>query len=411
MTSAKPIGFPGPGYLVQWDFGKRKAGLMNERDHWSARTLAAQALGKIDQATQGVVPPIHVTTTFIRDPDNQYRNGNVYGRPDNGTVREAEEIIAALEGAPAALVLGSGMSAAVAVFLALAPGDHIVASRVMYWALRNWLLNDAAAWGLVTTFVDTSDPAAVSAAMRPGQTKLVWIETPANPLWTITDIAAMADIAHAGGARLGVDSTGATPLLTQPLKFGADIVMHSATKYLNGHSDVIAGALATAATDAFWDRIKRVRAIQGMILGPFEAFLLIRGMRTLSLRVMAACESAMELAQRFSNHAAISEVLYPGLPNHPGHAVAARQMTGGFGGMLSIRLRGGEAAAIAAASRVKLWKRATSLGGVESLIEHRASIEGAASSCPTDLLRLSVGLETTGDLIADLEQALGANAG
>ena len=373
---------------------------------FTRRTLVAQALGAIDEPTRAVVPPIHVATTFLRDPDNQYRSGNVYGRPDNATVREAEAIIAMLEDAKAAIVLGSGMSAAVAVFLALKPGDHVVAPKVMYWALRNWLMNDAAEWGLKTDFVDTSDLAAVEAALKPGQTKLVWLETPANPLWTITDIRAVSALAHRAGARVAVDSTGATPILSRPLNEGADIVMHSATKYLNGHSDVLAGALATAKEDEFWTRIKRVRAIQGLILGPFEAFLLIRGMRTLDLRVKAACAGAMELATRFSNHPDVAEVLYPGLPSHPGHAIAARQMNGGFGGMLSIRVRGGEAAAVGVAARVRLWKRATSLGGVESLIEHRASIEGPGTPVPADLLRLSVGIEDPADLIADLATAL-----
>jgi cystathionine gamma-synthase len=379
---------------------------MTETPNWSRRTLVAQALGHIDEPTRAVVPPIHIATTYIRDPDNEYRSGNIYGRPDNGTIREAEAVIAALEGAEAAMVLGSGMSAATAVFLALKPGDHILASSVMYWALRNWLLNDAAAWGLRVDIVDTSDLDAVRAAIRPGETKLVWLETPSNPLWSITDIRAVSDIAHAAGARVAVDSTGASPILTRPLEFGADIVMHSATKYLNGHSDVIAGALATNAADEFWGRIKRVRHTLGQILGPFEAYLLIRGMRTLDLRVRAASASAMELATRLSNHAAIAHVLYPGLPTHPGHELAKRQMQGGFGGMLSIRVRAGEAAAVAAAAKVLLWKRATSLGGVESLIEHRASIEGPGTPCPTDLLRLSTGIEDVGDLYADLDQAL-----
>ncbi len=360
---------------------------------WSPRTLAAQALGHIDEATRGLVPPIHLTTTFLRDPDNGYRSGNIYGRPDNATVREAEAIIATLEEAAGAMVLGSGMSAATAVFLSFAPGDHVVAPNVMYWGLRNWLLNEATHWGLDIQLVDTDSVDAVRAAIRPGETKLVWLETPSNPMWGITDIAAIAAIAHAAGALVGVDSTCATPVLTRPLALGADIVMHSATKYLNGHSDVIAGALATARADAFWARIGRTRATLGQILAPLEAYLLIRGMRTLHLRVAAACSNAMELALRLSNHAAVAEVLYPGLPDHPGHAVAARQMQGGFGGMLSIRLRGGEAAAIATGARVSLWKRATSLGGVESLIEHRASVEGAGSPCPPDLLRLSAGVE------------------
>ena len=373
---------------------------------YSRRTLAAQALGSIDAGSRAIVAPIHVATTFVRDPDNQYRSGNIYGRPDNATAREAEAMIAMLEGAAAALVLGSGMSAATSIFLALAPGDHVVAPNVMYWGLRNWLLADAKHWGLECDFVDAADPAAVQAAIRPGVTRLVWLETPANPLWTITDIAAVCAIAHAAGARVAVDSTCATPVLTRPIELGADIVMHAATKYLNGHSDVVAGALATRQGDEFWERLKRVRTMLGMILGPLEAYLLIRGMRTLHLRVAQACASALVLAQRLQKHPAVSEVLYPGLPTHAGHEIAARQMAAGFGGMLSIRVRGGEPAAIAAAANVRLWKRATSLGGVESLIEHRASIEGTGSPCPPDLLRLSTGIEDVDDLFVDLDRAL-----
>ena len=373
---------------------------------WSLRTMAAQALGTVDAETRAIVPPIHVATTFLRDPDNQYRSGYVYGRPDNATIREAEAILATLEGAESALVFGSGMSAATAVFMSLSPGDHVIASKVMYWGLRNWLLNDATAWGIQLDLVDTSDLEAVRSAIRPGNTKLVWLETPANPLWTITDIEAVANLAHAHGALVAVDSTCATPFLTRPLGLGADIVMHSATNYLNGHSDVVAGALMTRRDDAFWARIQRVRANFGQILGPLEAFLLVRGIRTLPLRIAAACSNAMDLAARCSAHAAIAEVLYPGLKTHPGHAIAARQMVGGFGGMLSIRLRGGEDAAIATAERVQLWKRATSLGGVESLLEHRGSVEGAGSPCPLDLLRLSPGIEDVDDLWSDLNQAL-----
>jgi cystathionine gamma-synthase len=346
-----------------------------------------------------------VTTTFIRDDDNQYRTGNIYGRPDNATIREAESIIAMLEGAPEALVFGSGMASAIACFLALAPGDHVIAPNVMYWALRNWLMTEGRHWGLLIDFVDMSDSAAVQAAVTP-KTKLIWAETPANPLWSVTDIAAVATIARNAGARLAVDSTCATPILSQPLALGADIVMHAATKYLNGHSDVLAGALACRAPDAYWERIKMVRKNVGAILGPFEAFLLIRGMRTLDLRVRAASANAMNLAEAFARHPHVTEVIYPGLPANAGHAVASRQMSGGFGGMLSIRVKGGEAGAIRTAKEVQLWKRATSLGGVESLIEHRASIEGPGSPCPTDLLRLSAGIESPEDLLADLDQAL-----
>jgi cystathionine gamma-synthase len=372
------------------------------------RTLAAQALGAVEPTTKAVVPPVHVATTFVRDPDNQYRSGFLYGRPDNATVRQAEALIAALEGADEAMLFGAGMAAAVAAVLAHEPPAHVVAPTVMYWALRHWLVNEAPRYGYRVTLADMSDLDAVRAAVRPGETRLVWTETPANPLWTITDLAAVAAIAHAAGATLAVDSTVATPILTRPLALGADVVMHSATKYLNGHSDVIAGALATARNDGLWARIKTIRTGHGAILGPFEAWLLLRGLRTLDVRVRAQAQTAMDLATRLARHGNIDAVLYPGLPHHPGHAVAARQMAEGFGGMLSIRVNGGERAAIATAARVNLWKRATSLGGVESLIEHRASIEGPTSPCPTDLLRLSVGLEDADDLYADLDRALRA---
>jgi len=371
-------------------------------------TVAAQAGGAVDEATGAIVPPLHTATTFIRDPDNQYRRGYGYGRPDNPTVRQVEGVLAQLEGGAAGVVLGSGMAAATAALLALEPPAHVVAPQVMYWALRNWLAQDARTLGIEATFVDAADPAAIAAAVRPGATRLVWIETPANPLWTVTDIAEAARIAHGAGALLGVDSTVQTPVLTRPIALGADVVMHSATKYLNGHSDVVAGALVLARADAYCERVRRVRSTLGGILGPFEAGLLLRGLRTLHVRVAHQCRSALAIARHFERHPRIAAVLYPGLAGHPGHAVAARQMQGGFGGMLSLRVAGGEAAAVAAAARVSVWKRATSLGGVESLIEHRASVEGPGSPCPTDLLRLSVGLESTDDLIGDLEAALAA---
>jgi cystathionine gamma-synthase len=375
-------------------------------DDWSPRTLAAQALGRIDETTRALVPPIHVSSTFIRDPDNLYRAGDVYGRPDNATVREAEAVIATLEGAAAALVLGSGMSAAVALFLSLGPGTHIVAPRIMYWALRAWLVNEAPSFGLRVDLVDTEDSRSLERAVRPGETKLVWLETPSNPMWGISDIAGAAKIARAAGAALAVDSTCATPVFTRPLALGADVVMHSATKYLNGHSDVLAGALAFAREDALFERARAIRKAHGLILHPFEAFLLIRGMRTLDLRARASAANAMELANRLSNHAGVAAVLYPGLSHHPGHDIARTQMRGGFGGMLSIRMRDGAEAAIATAARLKLWKRATSLGGVESLIEHRASIEGEGSPCPPDLLRMSAGIEDVDDLWRDIDTAI-----
>ena len=370
------------------------------------QSIAAQALGWIDAHTRAITPPIHVSSTYLRDEDNQYRSGRVYARADNPAFDQAQAVIARLENGADAALFASGMAAATAVFLALAPGDHVLAPRVMYWSLRNWLMTFATHWGLQVELVDMTDPAAVQAAIRPGETRLVWIETPANPLWTVTDIAATALIAHAAGAIVAVDSTVATPVLTQPITLGADIVMHAATKYLNGHSDLIAGVLVTREDNPFWQRIRTIRAQLGGTLGSFEAWLLLRGMRTLYLRVRAASAGAQHIAEHFARHALVREVLYPGLPQAQGHAVAARQMQGGFGGMLSICVAGGEVAAVATAARVILWKRATSLGGTESLIEHRASVEGAGSPAPPDLLRLSVGIEDVGDLVNDLEQAL-----
>jgi cystathionine gamma-synthase len=369
-------------------------------------SLAAQAMGWVDPVTKAVVPPIHMASTYERDEDNAYRSGRIYARADNPTFDQAEATLAALEGGARALVFSSGMSAATACFLALAPGDHAVVPKVMYWSLRNWLAGFATHWGLEIEFVDADRTGAIAAAVRPNATKLVWLETPANPTWAVSDIAAAAEIAHKAGARLAVDSTVATPVLTRPIEHGADIVMHSATKYLNGHSDIIAGALVGARDDEHWAKLRAIRAQLGTILGQTEAWLLMRGMRTLFPRVQWACRSAETLAEKFAAHPMVAEVLYPGLPAFAGHAVAKKQMTGGFSGMLSVRVKGGERLAIATAARVELWKRATSLGGVESLIEHRASIEGAGTPCPTDLLRLSVGMEDAGDLYADLDQAL-----
>jgi cystathionine gamma-synthase len=377
-----------------------------DRKQLRPATIAAQALGWTDQATGAVVLPLHTATTFERDPDNQYRRGRSYGRADNPTYDQPEALITALEGGAASLLFASGMAAAAAVFDSVPPGSHVVAPRVMYWALRRRLAL-AGNERLAVDFVDATSRDALRSAVRPEQTRVVWIETPANPLWSITDIAGVAETAHAAGALLAVDSTAATPVLTRPLALGADIVMHSATKYLNGHSDVIAGSLTCARDDEFWQRIVAARSGGGAILGSFEAFLLLRGMRTLFPRVERACGSAQRIAEAMFGHPQVLEVLYPGLPSHPGHDIAARQMAGGFGGMLSIRVKGGAGAAIAAAARVQVWKRATSLGGVESLIEHRASVEGEGSPVPADLLRLSVGIEDPDDLIDDLKQALG----
>ena len=379
---------------------------MASRPQLAPETIAAQALGRIDPVTKALVPAIHPSTTFERDKDGAYRSGRGYTRPHNPTYDDAEQLLATLEGGRACMLFASGMAAATAVFQSLLPGDHVIAPRVMYWALRTWLVDFAVSWGLDVEFVETSDVDAVESAVRPGRTKLIWLETPANPMWGISDIAAIGRVAHDAGARLAVDSTVATPVLTRPLALGADLVVHSATKYLNGHSDVLAGAIVTARDDAYWQRIRAWRRDGGAVLGPFEAWLLLRGMRTLFVRVRRSSESALAVARHLRTHRAVSHVLYPGLADHPGHDIAAKQMEQGFGGMLSIRLAGGESAAKQVAANVNVFKRATSLGGVESLIEHRSSIEGPSTPVPNDLLRLSIGLEHVGDLISDLDQAL-----
>ena len=373
----------------------------------SPETLAAQALGEPDPVSGGLAPVITPATNYERQPDGSYRQDRVYTRADNPTYELAEGLLAALEGADCACALfASGMAAATAVFQCLLPGDHVLVSRVLYWGVRKWLAEFALTWGLDVEFIDTTDLGAVASALRPGRTRLVWVETPANPMWDITDLAAVCELAHAAGARVAVDNTVATPVLTRPFEHGADLVMHSATKYLNGHSDVLAGAVLSARRDPFWERIRSWRRNAGAMLGPFEAWLLQRGMRTLFLRVPRSSETALAIATHLAGHPALTDVLYPGLPAHPGHQIAARQMTGGFGGMLSIRLAGGPEHAVAVLQGVRVFKRATSLGGVESLIEHRAASEGPSSPVPADLLRLSIGIEAARDLIADLDAAL-----
>ena len=375
-------------------------------DGLARETLAAQALGEIDQASGALSPAIHPSTIYERSPDGSYRSGLAYTRADNPTYDHAERLLAALEGGVACMLFASGSAAATAVFQSLLPGDHVLVSRILYWGIRRWLAEFAVSWGLDVEFVDTTNLAQVTAAIRPGRTRLLWVETPANPMWDVTDLAAVAEIAHAVDVRVAVDSTAATPVLTRPIEFGADLVVHSATKYLNGHSDVLAGAVVTARADPFWERIRSWRRSAGAVLGPFEAWLLQRGMRTLFVRVQRSSQSALAIARHFDGHQALTAVLYPGLPSHPNHEVAARQMTGGFSGMLSLRVAGGEANAMSVAGAVRVFKRAVSLGGVESLIEHRHSTEGPSSPIPDDLLRLSIGLEATEDLIADLDAAL-----
>jgi len=368
-------------------------------------TLAAQALHAIDPATGAIVPPIQLATTYARDAAYQLI-GPGYSRDENPTHAHAERVVAALEGGVAALSFSSGMAAATTAVRAICrPGDRIIAPLVGYFNLRGWLERFSARWGVGLDLVDTTDIDAVRAAVRSGLTRLVWIETPANPTWDVTDIAAVADVAHRAGAVLAVDSTCATPVHTRPLALGADLVMHSATKFLAGHSDVLAGVLVTGAEDDTWAAIRELRHDEGACLGPLEAFLLLRGLRTLFVRVERSSHTAQRLAERLAFLPQVT-VRYPGLTSHPQHAIAARQMRRGFGGTLSIQVGGGAEGALHVIRRLRLWVPATSLGGVESLVEHRHSVEGPDTPTPPDLLRLSVGLEHEEDLFEDLRHAL-----
>ncbi len=370
-------------------------------------TVNAQALRQIDSMTGGLTPAIFPSTTYVRDKNYQLIDSrHSYGRDENPGFAVAEQVLAELEGGVAALLFSSGMAAAMAIVQSLEPGDRVVAPKIMYWGLRKWLIRFCAQWGLGLDLFDPADSDALARTVAKGKTRLLWMESPCNPTWDVIDIAATAEVAQAVGATLVVDATVATPVLMQPIKQGADLVVHSATKYLNGHCDVIAGAVVAARQDGLWERIRDVRLQGGAIIGSFEAWLLQRGMRTLFLRVHKASESALAIARYFEGHQALKAVLYPGLPNHPGHQIAKRQMSGGFGGMLSLRVKGDAQKALDIVKRCRVFTRATSLGGVESLIEHRYSIEGENSPIPKDLLRLSIGIESVDDLIADLEQAL-----
>lgn len=374
---------------------------------YAAATTLAQGSGEEHDPTGAVVPPIHLATTFRRPPEGYSPTGWSYSRYGYPGLERPEATLKILEGAADCRLFSSGMSAMTAVVMALRPGDHCVFPIDMYHGLKTWLKAHSVHWGLRVEHVDMTDQDKVRAAVIAGATRLVWLETPSNPHWHIYDIANLAEIAHGAGARLVVDNTVATPILTQPIKLGADIVVHSATKYLNGHSDVLAGAVLTAAKDEFWERIVFNRDYHGGILGQFQSYLLMRGMRTLHLRVARSCESATALAEALGKHPKVKTVFYPGLPTHPGHFLAARQMTGGFGGMLSIVVAGGAAEANRVLTRTRIWQPATSLGGVESLIERREATEGPDSHVDPGLLRLSVGVEATSDLIDDLCAALG----
>jgi len=373
------------------------------------RTLLAHA-GSEARSTGHVIGPIVTSANFARNDDYELMLGIDYARDVSPAYASFQTLLARLEGGHEAMVFASGLAAATAVFSSLRPGDHVVIPRAMYWGLRRWITRFADDWGLSLDAVDAWDESKIQAAMRPGHTRLLWLETPANPTWEVSDIQSASRIAHAVGAMVCVDSTAATPLITRPLELGADFVMHSATKYLNGHSDVVAGALVAREPSERWEKIHMHRRDAGPILGTFEAWLLTRGMRTLAVRVERSSASALELAQWLEKQPAVAGVLYPGLPSHPQHEVARRQMRGGFGGMLSILVKGGREAAIQIAKRLEVFTRATSLGGTESLVEHRHTAEGPGSIAPESLLRLSIGLEDVEDLRRDLAQAFEACA-
>lgn len=367
-------------------------------------TLAVHAGRAIDPGTGAVMPPIHLSTTFERQPDGGYTDGFVYTRSENPNRRALELCLAQLEGGAVAAAFGSGQAATMSVFQALAAGDHIILPDDTYFGTRKAALEILGRWGLQASVVDMTKLDEVRAAVQPN-TRLVWIETPSNPLLKITDIAAVAEIAHGAGAVCAVDNTWPSPLGQRPLQLGADLVMHSTTKYLGGHSDILGGAIVAREEDDTFARIRTVQTIGGAVPSPFDCWLLLRSIRTLPFRMRAHAEGAMRVAEYLADHPQVAEVHYPGLPTHPGHEIAARQMLS-YGGMLSIQIEGGMEAAMAMAARVQLFTRATSLGGVESLIEHRASVEGPTSKTPANLLRVSVGLEHPDDLIADLAQAL-----
>ncbi|WP_424970817.1 trans-sulfuration enzyme family protein [Dinoroseobacter sp. S76] len=377
-------------------------------DDLDPATLAAHGGGATDTASAGIVPPIQPATTFLRDPKYDLVNpANIYSRDDSEALRAVETLLARLERGAAALAFPSGMAATAAVFRSLPNGARIVLQSGIYYGTSKFAREFCARRGLALLEVDASDPQALQAACAAHDPDLVFVETPSNPWLKTVDIRRAAETAHGVGARLVVDSTACTPVLTQPLSLGADIVMHSATKGINGHSDVLAGALVTRDPDhAQWQTIATDRHDAGAILGPFEAWLLLRGMRTLPLRMERMSATALELAQRLATDTRVAEVFYPGLPSHRGHDVAVAQMRGGFGGLLSFLVRGTRQDALDVIGRLQLIQRATSLGGVESLVEHRQSIE-PDSGIPETLVRLSVGIEAPEDLWRDLDQALG----
>ena len=370
-------------------------------------SLLSHAGHYLDTRSGAVVPPIQPSSTYARDEQGElYNPSRTYARDHSDNSEQAEAVICRLEGGQASRLFGSGMAAATAIVQSLRPGQRLVAPTVMYWSLRAWMVDFCNDWGIELVFYDADDATDLARVVVAKPTHMVWLESPANPTWQVVDIAAAAQVAHTANAQLVVDATVLTPLLCKPIELGADLVFHSATKYLNGHSDVVAGVVTCAQQDQRWQRICNIRAQLGGILSPFSSWLLLRGMRTLHLRVERASSNAQAFAEHFHNHPQVIEVMYPGLPSHPQHNIAKQQCKNGFGGMLSIRFKGGREQTAIIMGKLQLMVRATSLGGVESLVEHRALIEGPTSPVPDDLLRFSIGCEAIEDLIADLERAL-----
>ena len=382
---------------------------MTQKQNLRPETLAAQALGEICPITGAVIPPLQLATTFVRDQDYQQRDGRSYIRDTSPTVEQAEKIICALEKGEDALMFPSGLSACTAAFHTLKQGDHIVIAQTLYHGVTHWAQEFSEHYGLSVSQFDATEPDSLTQVIQPGKTKIVWVEIQANPTWVVADVQAIATIAHEAGALLGVDATVTTPVLCQPLDLGADLVAHAATKYLNGHSDVLAGMLICKQAQAeTWQRICDYRKLAGPMPSARDAYELIRGMKTVYLRVKQQSDNALALAKMLEKHPVVEQVYYSGLPSSPYHSLAKKQLQGGFGGMLSILVKGGKDQAIKVATSTHIWKPATSLGGVESLIEHRKTSEGEITDTPDNLLRLSTGIEHIDDLINDLDQALSA---
>ena len=377
---------------------------MNKDKKYRMETLAVHAGHGVDPATGAVTEPIQLSTTFERDADGGYSKGFLYARNHNPNRNGLEAALSALEGGNGAAAFGSGLAAVTAIFQGLSPGDHVVAPADIYHGTANVLKQLFAKWGVTASFIDMTNADAVGAHMQPN-TRMVWIETPSNPLLQCVDIAALVDIAHQHGARAVADNTFASPMLQQPLALGCDMVMHATTKYLGGRSDVLGGMVVTRADDEHFAQLRTAQLFGGGVPSPFDCWLVMRSLPTLPARMQAHCANAQKVAEFLHDHPKVAVVHYPGLPGNPFHALAKKQMSG-FGGMLSFEVKGGKEAAMSLAAHVEIFTRATSLGGVESLIEHRASIEGPESKTPQGLLRVSVGLEHADDLIDDLAGAL-----